>query len=110
MKYILIMLLVLMALQADKIKRKTIGCPSLEILKKVPVDTGDNYLDINTYVIVNSCVILSKKSSIEVLGYNANNTIELYHEIIYKKTGQHLFLKSSAVIVEQYGKKSTWRF
>lgn len=110
MKYIIILLLVLSSLQADKVKRSAIACPTLEILKKVPVDTGDNYLDINTYAIVNSCVILSKKSNIEVLGYNANNTKKLFHEIIYKKTGAHLFVKSSAVIVEQYGKNSSWRF
>lgn len=110
MKYILIALLLITSLQADKIKRKSIACPTLEILKKVPVDTQDNYLEINTYAIVNSCVILYKDDEIEIQGYNANNTKELYHEIIYKKTGAHLFIKSSAVIVEQYGKKSTWRF
>jgi len=110
MKYILTLLLILTALQADKVKYKTLACPSVDILKKTPVDTGDNYLDISMYAIANSCVVLTKESSIEAVGYNANNSNEIFQEIIYKKTGAHLFVKRSKIIVEKFGRKSTFRF
>jgi len=111
MKQILILLLLITTvIQADKVKRKTIACPSVMILQKLPVDTGDNYLDINMYAMANGCVLLTKKSSIESLGYNANNSQEIYQEIIYRKTGVHLFVKRSEIIIEKFGKKSTWRF
>ncbi len=110
MKYILILLLVLSSLQADKIKRKTFGCPSVMLLKKAPADTADNYLDLNMYAIANNCVIISQKDSVEAVGYNANNSKDLYTKILYKKTGVYLYIKSSAIIVEQDGKKSSWRF
>jgi len=110
MKYILILLLTLTALQADKVKFKTLACPSIVILEKVPEDTGDNYLDKNMYAIANNCVLLTKKSSIESIGYNANNSKEIYQEIIYRKTGVHLFVKRSEIIIEKFGRKSTFRF
>ncbi len=104
MKYILILLLVLTSLQADKVKRKAFACPSVEILQKAPLDKGDNYLDLNMYAISNNCVILSRSSSIEALGYDPRNSKEIYQEIIYKKTGAHLFVRRSAIQVEQPGK------
>ena len=110
MKYILILLLTLTVLQADKVKYKTLACPSIMVLQKVPADTGDNYLDINMYAIANDCVLLTKKSSIESIGYNSNNSQDIYQEIIYRKTGVHLFVKRSDIIIEKFGRKSTFRF
>jgi len=110
MKYILILLLMITALQADKVKYKTLACPSIDILEKTPVNTGDNYLDISMYTIANNCVVLTKKSSIEAIGYNANNSKDIFQEIIYKKTGAHLFVKRSEIIIEKFGRKSSFRF
>ncbi len=111
MKYILTLLLLInISLQADKVKYKTFACPSVVLLEKMPADTGDNYLDINMYAMANGCVLLTKKSSIESLGYNANNSKEIYQEIIYRKTGVHLFVKRSEIIIEKFGRKSTFRF
>ena len=110
MKYILILILIMTALQADKVKYKTLACPSVVALEKVPADTGDNYLDIQMYAIANSCVLLTKSSSIESVGYNANNSEDIYQEIIYRKTGVHLFVKRSMLIIEKFGRDATYRF
>ena len=110
MKYILILLLVLTSLQADKIKRKTLGCPTLDALQKAPVDTADNYLDLNMYAIANNCVIISRRDSVEAVGYNANNAKDEYTKIQYIKTGVFLYIPSTAIIVEQDGKTGKFRF
>jgi hypothetical protein len=110
MKYLLILLLALGTLQADKVIKRTLACPSVVILEKAPLDTKDNYMDLNMYAMMNGCVFLNKGSSIEAIGYNANNSKEIYQEIIYQKTGVHLFVKRSAIIVEKFGRKSSFRF
>ena len=110
MKYILILLLTLTALQADKVINRTMGCPSIMLLQKAPLDAKDNYMDLNMYAMANSCVFLTKSSSIESVGYNANNSKDIYQEIIYKKTGVHLFVQRSDLIIEKFGRKSTFRF
>jgi len=110
MKYILILLLTLTALQADKVINHTIGCPSVMLLQKAPLDTKDNYMALNMYAVANSCIFLTNKSSIESVGYNANNSKDIYQEIIYRKTGVHLFVKRSDIIIEKFGRKSTFRF
>ena len=110
MKYILMLILIMTALQADKVKYKTYGCPTVVQLEKMPVDTADNYLDIQMYAIANNCVLLTKKSSIESVGYNANNSQDIYQEVIYRKTGVHLFVKRSMIIIEKFGRDATLRF
>ena len=110
MKYILILVLIMSALQADKVKRKTLACPSIMLLKKAPADTTENYMDLNMYVIANNCVILSKNDPIEAVSYNANNSKDLFQKIIYKKTGVILYVRSSAIMIEQDGKKGKIRF
>jgi hypothetical protein len=110
MKYLLMVLLTILTLQADKVKNDAFACPSIMLLEKAPAYTKENYMDLNMYAIANNCVLLNKKSSIEAIGYNANNSKEIYQEVIYKKTGAHLFLKRSNIIIEQFGKKATLRF
>ena len=110
MKYILILLLTLSVLQADKVKNRTMACPSVMLLQKAPLETKDNYMNLNMYAISNSCIFLTKESSIESVGYNANNSKDIFQEIIYRKTGVHLFVKRSEIIIEKFGRKSTIRF
>jgi len=110
MKYLLILILALSALQADKVKNRTMGCPSIMLLQKAPLDTKDNYMDLNMYAMMNSCVFLTKNSSIESVGYNANNSKDIFQEIIYRKTGVHLFVLRSEIIIEKFGRKSSFRF
>jgi len=110
MKYILVLMLILSSLYSDKVKIKTMACPSVMLLQKAPVDTGDNYLDISMYAIANNCVVLSKDDHIRAVGYNANNSKEIFQKILYEKTGVYLYVKRSAIIIEEEGKKSTWRF
>jgi len=91
-------------------KERTLGCPSVMLLQKAPHDTEDDYISLNMYAIANDCVLLTKKSSIESIGYNANNAKDIYQEIIYRKTGVHLFVKRSDIIIEKFGRKSSFRF
>jgi len=110
MKYILILVLIITATYADKVKKKALACPTIVQLQKAPADTKENYLDLNMYIIANSCIVLSKQDSIEAVDYNANNSKDLFTKIIYKKTGVLLYVRSTSILVEQDGKKGKFRF
>jgi hypothetical protein len=97
-------------LYADILKKKTLGCPSVNILQKAPLNTVDNYMALSMYAIANDCVIMSKRDSIEAVGYDPLNSEEIYQKIIYQKTGVYLYVLKSVVQVEQEGKKSSYRF
>lgn len=110
MRYILVFLLLVSFANADKMKRKTLGCPSVMLLQKAPTDTGDNYLELNMYAIANSCVIISKRDRVEAIGYDPLNSKEIFQKVIYKKTDSVLYIPRSTIQVEQGGKKGAVRF
>jgi len=110
LKYILIFLLIIASLNADKVKEKTLGCPSVMLLQKAPSATEDDYLELNMYAIANSCIIISKRDRVEAIGYDPLNSKEIYQKIMYKKTGTALYIPRSTIQVEQGGKKGTFRF
>jgi len=97
-------------LQADMITHKTLACPTLDTLTKAPVETDSSPLSLQMYSIANSCVVLSRGDKVEAVGYDPRNSKEIYQEIIYKRTGRQLFMLRSAIIVEQGGKKNSYRF
>jgi len=97
-------------LQADMITHKTLACPSIDTLTKAPVSTSSNPLELEMYTISKSCVILSRGDKVEAIGYDPRNSKEIYQEIIYKRTGTQLFMLRSAIVVEQGGKKNSYRF
>jgi len=109
-KFLLISLLIFSISYADKIKKKTLACPSVLQLQKAPVDTADNYLNLSMYAITNDCVILGKRDKIEAIGYDSLNSKDIYQKVIYQKTGVYLYLLRSTIQIEQEGKKSTFRF
>jgi len=95
---------------ADKVKNKTLACPSIVVLQKsMNIDMKDA-LALDMYTIKNNCVILSKQSEIEAVGYDPRNSTDRYQKIIRKKTGRELFILRSAILVEQGGKKNSMRF
>ena len=110
MRYILVFLLLVTLGSADKIKRKTLGCPSVMLLQKAPVDTGDNYLELNMYAIANDCVIISKRDRVEAIGYDPLNSKDVFQKILLKKTDNILYILRSTIQVEQGGKKGAMRF
>jgi len=92
------------------IKNKTLGCPSIEILKKsLEIDPKDP-IALEVYAMSNSCVILTRDDSVEALGFDPQNSKDMFQEILYKKTNTQLFMLRSAISVEQGGKKNTYRF
>jgi hypothetical protein len=98
-----------MALYSDQIVNKTLACPSIDILKKAPLKDSDS-MDLSLFVIVNGCEILTRRDSVQAIGYDPLNAKELYVKIVYKKTGDYLYVPSSDITIEQDGKKAIYRF
>lgn len=106
----LIPLFIFSFLHADMITHKTLACPTVDALQKAPVETTSNSLELEMYTIANSCVILSREDKIEAIGYDPRNSKEIYQQIVYKRTGTQLYMLRSAILVEQGGKKNSYRF
>ena len=104
MKYILILLLVISSVHADKVKKASIACPSIMLLKEAPTD---DYREINKYAIANGCVALSPSDSIEIVSDNPKDT---FQKIMHKERGLLLYIRTSAIIFEQPGKKNIFKF
>ena len=110
MKYLFILLALFSVLNADKINKKTLACPDVDKLKKAPIHTDADPLDLSMYVIANGCEILSKNMDVEAVGYDPRNSTEIFQKIIDKKSGKTLYILRSSIFVEQGGKNNTLRF
>ncbi|WP_324171289.1 hypothetical protein [Sulfurimonas sp.] len=110
MRLIIAVLLLFSISYADKIKKKTLACPTVLQLQKAPLNTADNYINLNMYAISNDCVIVSKRDDVEAIGYDSLNSKDIYQKILYKKNGVYLYILKSSIQIEQAGKKSTFRF
>jgi hypothetical protein len=103
-------LLIVTSLSADRMKERTLGCPSVMLLQKAPHGTEDDYISLNMYAIANDCVILSPRDSVEAVGYDPLNSKEIFQKVVYKKTDTILYIPRSTIQVEQAGKKGNFRF
>ena len=110
MKYILAFILLVPFLYGDRMKHKTLGCPSVVLLQKTLLVDMDDPLKLEMYAIANSCVVLSREDNIEAIGYDPHNSKEIYQQIFYKKTNAELYILRDSIEVEQAGKKNTYRF
>jgi len=110
LRYLTVFLIFITFLSGDVIKRKTIGCPSVLLLKKAPVLTQDNALELSMYTIANDCVIVSPRDKVEAVGYDPLNSTTIFQKILYKKTDKLLYIPRSTIFVEQDGKKGRMRF
>ena len=110
MRFFIISLLLVFSLFADKVNKKTIGCPTIEQLQKASLIDVSDALALDMYIIANNCMLISKGESVETLGYDPRNSKELFQKVLYKKTNDTLFLLRSALTIEKGGKKSTYRF
>ncbi len=110
LKYLVIITLFFISLNADIMLQKSLGCPSVTILQKAPLSTDDDILNLNMYAIANDCVIISRRDKIEAVGYDPRNSKDIYQKIIYQKTGSYLYILRSVIQVEQDGKKGVVRF
>jgi len=110
LKSLFSLLIILSFINADVITHKTLACPTIDALTKAPVETNSNPLELQMYTIAKSCVVLSREDKVEAIGYDPRNSKEIYQEVIYKRTGTQLFMLRSAILVEQGGKKNSYRF
>ncbi len=113
MRIILVLLFIISASNADIIKKNTLACPTIERLKKAPLDTTENYMELSMYAISNNCVILTKRDKVEAIGSlddDIRNSKEIFKKIMYKKTGVILYMKRSSLQIEKGGKKASYRF
>jgi hypothetical protein len=107
---LLLSLALVSTLCADLVKTKTLACPSISILQKAAdVDMQDS-LKLEMYAIAHGCVIVGREDKIEALGYDPRNSKEIFQKIYYEKSNSELYLRRSAIIVEQGGKKNGFRF
>jgi len=106
-KNILIILTLVNFLFADKVIKETLACPTLDALKKVPLKNG---LDLNMYAIANNCIVLNRYSDVKAIGYDNYKSKDIYQKIIFNKTGAELYMKKSALQIEEGGKKNILRF
>lgn len=110
MKYALIFFLLITSVYADKLNKKTLGCPSVILLEKAPVDRTEDPMALSMYSVANGCALLTQKDKVEAIGHDPRNSKDIYQKIIYKKTGSYLYILRSSIIVEQGGKKNIHRF
>ena len=110
MKFLLLFLLLFSASHADRIKTKTLACPSIDKLQKAPVADESEGLDLEMYVIANGCAILSPENRVEALGYDPRNSKEIYIKVVDKNDGNTYYMLRSQIYVEQGGKKAFIRF
>ena len=110
MKYILVLLVLFSSLNADKMKVKSLACPTILQLQKAPLLNEADSLDLSMYTIANSCVVLSLKDKIKAIGYDPRNSKDIYQKIIYEKTDNVLYILRSSIVIEQGGKKGSMRF
>ena len=110
MRYILTLLIIITSIYADQVKKKTLACPTIEILNNAPTQTDNDPLELSMYSISNGCEILSRRDSIEAIGYDPRSSKDLFQQIIYKRTGTTLYVLRSSIIIEQGGKKNIMRF
>ena len=110
MKYILALLLTFSFSYADHVTKKTLGCPTVLLLKKAPTHEGDSGMDMTLYSIANNCKILSKKDQIQAIGYDPRNAKEIFQKILHRKSSEELFVLRSNLAVEQGGKNNIYRF
>jgi len=106
---LLITLLFASFLNADKVLVKSFACKTMDALKKAPVDE-DDYLNLNMYAIAHDCVLLSRNSQVQALGYDPRNSQDIYIQILDKRTGLTYFILKSKIQIEQGGKKARYRF
>jgi hypothetical protein len=95
---------------ADKVKSKSLACPSVVILQKAADVDMEDPLALEMYSIANECVVLSRDDTIEALGYDPRNSKEIYQKIFYRETNSELYILRGAIVVEQGGKKNGFRF
>ncbi len=110
MKYFVISLVLISSLYADLITKKTLACPSVEALRNAPVDAMDDPMALSMFSIANDCEILSRRSSVEALGYDPMNADDKFVQIIYLHNGKTLYVNRAAINIEQAGKRNGLRF
>ena len=100
----------LSTLNADKITKETLACPTVDKLKKAPTDVDSDSLALSIYTVANDCVLLFKNSEVEAVGYDPRNSTEIFQEILDKNSGKILYILRSSIYVEQDGKKAALKF
>lgn len=109
MKYILSLLLLFSFSSADYMIKKSLACPSVELIKNAPHSSGESGMDITFYSIANSCLIVSKKDQVKAIDYDANSKVK-FQAIIYEKTGEKLYVVKKNMMIEQAGSDNIFKF
>jgi len=104
------MILLFSISHGDYIKKKTLACPSIMLIKKAMHMNLQEPLELDMYSIANDCVILSNEDKIQAIGYDPRSSKEIFQKILFKKTEKVFYIIRSAIEIEQSGKKNILRF
>jgi len=109
MKYILSVLVLFSFAHGDYMVKKSLACPSIDLIKNAPRTQGDSGLDITFYSISNNCLIVSKKDKVKAIDFVAGSKV-MFQAIIYESTGQKLYVLKNNMMIEQSGTKNIFKF
>jgi hypothetical protein len=94
---------------ADKVVVETMACPELKIIQN-SVQYTDDIMALNQYAIANNCKFLGSKDLIEAIDYDPASEKSIFIKILLRNTGDILYVKRQHILIEQPGKKNSFRF
>jgi hypothetical protein len=94
----------------DSVKKTSLACPNIDVLKKVGLELEDDPLKLDMYIIANNCVVLERGESIKILDWDGTNNEKIFQKILYNKTGTVMYVRSSSVEIEQAGQNDRIKF
>ena len=108
MKYLL-PLLITSTLIADQVKVESLACPELKTLNQALSIDSNDYLELNLFAIKHSCLILNRKTQVQVIDYDVNSRSR-FIKIQDKKSLQELYVLRKNITIEQPGDNNTIKF
>jgi hypothetical protein len=109
-KTVLAVALMMVTLNADRIKITSMACPTMEPFKDIPEETLKDEIKLTSYAFEHGCRILMARESVETLGDDPRNDQSQFTLIRHKESGEELIIRRKNVDIEQPGRKNEFRF
>ena len=103
-------MLTVLSLYGDMIKNKTLACPTIKILKSSLDMDLNKALQIESFAIGNSCVVLTRNDEVQAIGDDVRDNTKTFVKIYYKKKQVELYMFRKALTVEQSGTYNSYKF
>ena len=103
-------MLTVLSLYGDMVKNKTLACPTKEILKSSLKMDLNEALQVESFAIGNSCVVLTREDAVQAVGKDVRDTTKTFVKVYYKKKQVELYMFRKALTVEQPGTYNSYKF